>query len=57
MSVDSATNVMNLKSYELARIYLHANDNMEKKDDTSRLLKVELVVYTLRTSFLSVDQE
>ena len=55
--VDFVANVMNLKRYELIRHYLHANDNTEKKDDSSRLFKVESVVDTLRTNCSSVEQE
>ena len=57
LRVDCVANVMNLKWYELIRHYLHANDNTEKKDDSSRLLKVEPVVNALCTSFLSIEQQ
>ena len=57
LRVDCVANVMNLKWYELIRHYLHANDNTEKKDDSSRLLKVEPVVNASRTSFLSIEQQ
>lgn len=48
---------MSLKPYELIRRYLHANDNKEKNENSSRLFKVEPVVNTLRTNCLSVEQE
>ena len=50
-------NVMSLKWYELIRHYLHTNDNTEKKDDPSRLFKVELVIQALRTNCHSIEQE
>ena len=39
LRVDGVANVMNLKWYEFIRHYLNTNGNMEKKDDSSRLLK------------------
>ena len=56
LRVDCVANVMNLKRYELTRRYLHANDNTEKKDDSSRLFKVEPVVQALCTNYLSVEK-
>ena len=57
LHLDCAANEMSLKRYELIRCYLHANGNTEKKDDSSRLFKVEPVVHTLRTNCLSVKKE
>ena len=57
LRVYCVANMVSLKRYQLIRRYLHVNDNMEKKDDSSRLLKVKPVVYALRTSFLSVEQD
>ena len=57
LRVDCVANVMSLKRYELIRRYLHANDNAEKNENSSRLFKVEPVVNTLRTNYLSVEQE
>ena len=48
---------MGLKQDELIRHYLHVDDITKKKDDYSILLKVEPVVYNLRTNCLSVEQE
>ena len=39
---------MSLKRYKLIRRYQHVNDNTEKKEDTSRLFKVEPVLHALR---------
>lgn len=57
LQVDCVANVMSLKCYKLIRHYLHANDNTEKNENSSRLFKVEPVVNTLRTNCLSVEQE
>ena len=57
LCIDCVTNLMSLKRYELIRRYLLANDNKEKKDDSSRLFKVQPVVHALRTNCLSVDQQ
>ena len=47
LGVDCVADVMSLKRYELIIRYLHANYNTEKKDDSSRLFKVEPVVLAL----------
>ena len=57
LQVDCVANVMSLKCYKLIRHYLHANDNTEKNENSSRLFKVEPVVNTLSTNCLSVEQE
>ena len=54
LHVDCVVNVMSLKRYEFIRHYLHTNDNMGKKDDSSRLFKIEPVNHALRTNCLSV---
>ena len=48
LRIDCVANVMSLEWYELVRRYLHVNDNTEKREDSSRLSKVEPVVDTLR---------
>ena len=57
LRVDCVATVMSLKRYELIRRYLHASDNTEKKDDSSRLFKIEFVFHALRTNCLSAEQE
>ena len=57
LRVDYVAKIMNLKLYELIRRCLHANYNTEKKDDSSRLFKVEPVVHALRSNCFSVEQE
>ena len=57
LRVGCVANVMSLKQYEFIRSYLHVNDNTEKKDDSSRLSKVEPMVHALRINCLSIEQE
>ena len=57
LCVDCVANVTSLKQYELIRRYLHTNDNMAKKTDSSRLFKFETVANALHTNCLSIEQE
>ena len=54
LRVYCVANMVSLKRYQLIRRYLHVNDNMEKKDDSSRLFKVEPVVHALCANCLSI---
>ena len=55
LRIDCVADVMGLKRYEAIRRYLHANDNTQKNDSSSRLFKVEPVVNTLRANCLNVE--
>ena len=57
LRVDCVANVMSLRRYEPIRSDLHANDNTEKIDVSSRLFKAEPVVHVLCRNCLSVAQE
>ena len=57
LRIDCIADTMGLKWYEAVRWFLHANDNTRKKDDSSRLFKIEPIIDGLRKNCLKIEPE